>query len=157
MEPFLLSSLSSVDCTVISYYICIALNTATDTIDPRIPTTTQHWALIANFIYVLISFGWTSYRQSDSLSLPSQGSTVHHKVDIMQNFNFLISPAIMKWISFLLEFHLMKLYGSVAVHWARLQTVCASPVVQLSRLCWRVDCLENLPSSGMGKLEIINQ
>ena len=33
---------SRVDFTLISYYICIALNTATDTIDPRIPTTTQH-------------------------------------------------------------------------------------------------------------------
>ena len=44
----------------------------------------------------------------------------------------------------------MKLYRSVAVHqWARLQTVCASPA-ELSRLCWRVYCLETFHHQGWG-------
>ena len=132
--------------TVISYDI--ALNTATDTIDPRIPTT-HHWALIANFIYVLISFGWAGYRQSGSL--PSQGSTVHHKADVMQNLKFCYFQDYHEMYLFFVSLisSINKLYMSVAVHWARLQTVCGSPA-QLSRLCWRGDCLESFHHQGWG-------
>ena len=39
---------------------------------------------------------------------------------------------------------------SGAVHWTRLQTVCATLPAQLSRLCWRVDCLETFHHQGWG-------